>query len=165
MALTTGFQSGAYTGTYNSLSLGLIADAWRIRGTMESHAVRADYYGDSVIDLIRRGGNYFCVFEGLNFAAVMAIAGGVSGAGTMGISSIGCFLAAGGLTKALVLTAKNVSGSCAPSPLTLTAPNSTLAEGFDLEYALGNSLRTVPMMLRLLPYESAGEVYWYSTTG
>lgn len=165
MALSTGFQSGAYTGTWNSSSLGLIADAWRIRQAMEAQAVRADYYGDSVIDLIRRGGNAFVIFEGLNWAAVMAIVGGSSAAGTMGISSVGCFVSAASLAKALVLTAKNLSGVCAPSPSTFTAANTFLAEGFDLEYALGNQLRTVPIMLRCLPYEVAGEVYWFITTG
>ena len=164
MALSTGFQSGSYTGTWNSNALGLITDAWRIRQTMEATAVRADYYGDSVIDQIYRGGNAFCIFEGLNWASVAAIIGGSTSIGTMGIANLGCFTNAGGLAKALVLTARISSGSCAPSPATLTAAATYLAEGFDIEYALSNSLRTLPLMLRLMPYLSAGEVYWYTMT-
>lgn len=164
MALSTGFQSGSYTGTYNSLALGLIVDAWRIRQTFEASAVRADYYGDSVIDQIYRGGNAFCIFEGLNWASVAAVIGGATSIGTMGIANVGCFTNASGLAKALVLTARISSGSCAPSPVTLTAASAYLAEGFDIEYALGNSLRTLPLMLRLMPYLTASEVYWYSMT-
>lgn len=164
MALTTGFQSGSYTGTWNSIALGLITDAWRIRQTMEATAVRADYYGDSVIDQIYRGGNAFCIFEGLNWASVASIIGGSTAIGTMGIANLGCFTGASGLAKPLVLTARIASGACAPSPATLTAALSFLAEGFDIEYALGNSLRTLPLMLRLLPYLSGGEIYWYSMT-
>lgn len=164
MALSTGFQSGSYTGTWNSAALGLIAADWRIRQTFEASAVRADYYGDSVIDQIVRGGNAFCIFEGLDWAAASAIIGGSTAIGTMGISRMGCFTNAGALAKALVLTARISSGSCAPSPATVTAASTFLAEGFDVEYALGNSLRTLPLMLRLMPYLSAGEVYWYTMT-
>ena len=164
MALTTGFQSGAYTGSYNSSALGLITDSWRIRQSMEAQAVRADYYGDSVIDQIYRGGNAFCIFEGLAWASVSAIIGGPTSIGTMGIANLGCFTSSGGLSQALVLTAKNSSGSCAPSPQTLTAPSAYIAEGFDIEYALGNSLRTLPLMLRLMPYLNGGEIFWYSMT-
>lgn len=164
MALSTGFQSGSYSGTWNSGALGLISDAFRIRQTMEANAVRADYYGDSVIDQIYRGGNAFCIFEGLNWAGAAAIIGGSTAIGTMGIASLGCFTNLGGGARALVLTAKNLSGNCAPSPATVTAASSYLAEGFDIEYALGNSLRTLPLMLRLMPYLSGGEVYWYTMT-
>lgn len=164
MALSTGFQAGAYNGAWNSGALGLITDAWRIRQSMEAMAVRADYYGDSVIDQILRGGNAFCIFEGLNWAGAAAIIGGSTSIGIMGIANLGCFTNNGGLAKALVLTAKNSSGTCAPSPQTLTAAATFLAEGFDVEYALGNSLRTLPLMLRLMPYTSGGDVAWYTLT-
>jgi len=164
MALTTGFQSGSYTGTWNSSALGLIADAWRIRQTMEAQGVRADYYGDSVIDLIYRGGNAFCIFEGLAWSSVAAIVGGSTSIGVMGVANLGCFFSNAAIAKALVLTARISSGNCAPSPATVTATLAGLAEGFDIEYSLGNSMRTLPVMLRLLPYAVSSEVNWYVMT-
>jgi len=164
MPLTTGFQSGSYTGTWSGDSLGLITDAWRIRQTFESHAVRADYYGDSVIDLIKRGGNAFCIFEGLQWSSVAVVLGGSTAIGTMGIANLGCLVTNTAFADALVLTARIASGSCAPSPASVTASLATVAEGFDVEYALGNSLRSLPIMLRLLPYLSSSEVYWYQMT-
>lgn len=164
MALTTGFQSGVYNGTWNAVSIGLIAEAWRIRQTMEAQSVRADFYGDSVIDLIYRGGNAFCVFEGLNWAGVTTIVGGSTSIGTMGIASLGCLFGRAGVAKPLVLTAKTATGVCAPSPALITASLTTMAEGFNFEVAYGSTLRTVPMMLRLLPYDVAAEIYWYQMT-
>jgi len=161
MALSTGFVSGSYSGTWNSADIGLIADAWRIRQTMEAQGVRADYYGDSVIDMIYRGGNAFCIFEGLVWASIATmIGGGQSSMGNMGIANLGCFVGLGALGKALVLTARSVS-PCAPAPTTVTASLSYLAEGFDIEYSLGNSMRTVPVMLRLLPTLISAEVKWF----
>lgn len=159
MALTTGFQSGSYSGTYNALDIGLIQDAFRIQQTMEAQGVRADYYGDSVIDLILRGGNAFCIFEGLKWASVSAIVGGPLNIGTMGIANLGSFVGNCGLAKSLVLTAR--ASSCTVSPASITAASAFLAEGFNLEYSLGNSLRVLPIMLRMLPTLISSEVKWY----
>jgi hypothetical protein len=162
MALTTGFMSGSFAGTYDSNTLGLIADAFRIQQTFEAQGVRADYYGDSVIDLIPRGGNAFCIFEGLNWGAVTAIVGGATSIGNMGIANMGSLVGSCGLAKALVLTARNQTcGAAANSPVTITSASTFLAEGFNIEYSLGNSLRTLPIMLRMLPTLISSEVKWY----
>lgn len=160
MGLSSTFMSGRYSGTWNSASLGTIADAFRIRQSMEAQQVRADFWGDSVIDLVYRGGNAFCVFEGLSWTSVTAVLGGATAIGTMGIANVGCLFANAALSKALVLTAAG-SGACAPSPTTITAAAANLAEGFDVEYAMANQLRTVPIMMRLLPTLITSEVYWY----
>ena len=165
MALTTGFRSGSFSGVWGTpaVSLGLIQDAFRIQQTFEAQGVRADYYGDSVIDLIPRGGNAFCIFEGMDWAAVTAIVGGALSIGNMGISKMGSLVGNCGLARPLVLTARNVTcGAVAASPRTITAPSTFLAEGFNIEYSLGNSLRTLPIMLRMLPIlDTDLEVKWY----
>lgn len=160
MGLSASFQSGRYSGTWNSSSLGVISDAFRIRQTMEAQQVRADFWGDSVIDLVYRGGNAFCVFEGLSWTSVAAVVGGATSIGTMGIANVGCLFGNAGLSKALVLTAVG-SGGCAPAPTSITAAAANLAEGFDVEFALANQLRTLPIMMRLLPTLISSEVYWY----
>lgn len=160
MGLSATFQSGRYNGTWDGSSLGVIADAFRIRQAMEAQQVRADFWGDSVIDLIYRGGNAFCVFEGLSWTSIAAVVGGATAIGTMGIANVGCLFGNAGLSKALILTAVG-SGGCAPAPTTITAAAANLAEGFDVEFALANQLRTLPIMMRLLPTLITSEVYWY----
>lgn len=167
MSLTTGFRSGSFSGVWgaspNNYSIGLIAGDFRIQQTFEAQGVKADYYGESVIDLILRGGNAFCIFEGLNWAAITAIVGGALSVGNMGIANMGSLVGNCGYAKPLVLTARNpLCGVVAASPLSITSPKTFLAEGFNIEYSLGNSLRVLPIMLRMLPtLDTDLEVKWY----
>lgn len=119
----------------------------------------SDAYGDSVIDLVYRGGNVFLQFESKAYKAGSITPFWPWGSlGAMGvIGRLGSDVAA-----AMVLTS-TAGTPAAAAPATLTGTKSILAENFPARLLFSSVVRTVPVRLRCLPYDSgAGVIKWFA---
>jgi hypothetical protein len=159
MALDT-FIAGAYTGTYNAVDVGVTEQGYELQ--QESHAQEigpSDAYGESVIDLVYRGGRVHLQFESKAYKAGSTTPFWPWGSlGVMGVvGRLGSNVAA-----AQVLTA-TASTPAAASPASLTATLSILAPNNPARLLFSSVLRTVPVRLLCLPFSSGG-IKWFTTT-
>lgn len=161
MALAT-VVAGNYTNTYNSTSLGQVEDGFRLRWQLAKQNVMSDSYGDTVIDSVLRGANVFLLFTGIEYTAASAAMWPIGALGLIG--QVGRMVEGSSLSKATVLTA--VSGTTAASaPASLTASKTFLSENAQTEILMANRARTVPIELRLYPYDTASSAFgWFTTT-
>lgn len=154
------FIAGPYTATWNGSALGHTENGFALRVSSAAELITADAYGDSVLDGVYRGGNYFVQVVGLEYSSALTAAFWPYGA-------FGVHGQAGRLMTAiaapLVLTA-TAGTPAANSPATLTASKAILAEGQNLETLLACRLRKLPVLWRLLPYTSSGSTIWFSQT-
>lgn len=164
MAIET-FLSGAYTGTYNSVAIGLTRDGYRLRYSMSQQAIdRSDGFADSLLDGVWRGGRVTVSFTTLSYAKGIAVVWPWSSALYIlseTASPIGRL--ASDVAKSLVLTS-TAGTPAATTPATLTATKAIVPPNFDTEILYDSSLREVPIQLALLPVNSAGTVSWATTT-
>lgn len=150
------FVSGTYDWQYNGVSLGVLATPPRLRFSFSAEEVRGDNMGDTIQALINRGGSLYMdlVFEEWDNAAVQAVIWPFAGAADFGhmgsplraipsYPSIGCPLVA------QTLAAIAASGSCAtPAYWGFQA---LLAPGQDVTWAMGSTLRMVPVSMLVFP--------------
>lgn len=151
--------AGPYTCSHNAASPGLTRDGFRLNVERFKTPVQSDYYGESVIDSVIRGGNVSLTWEGIEYAAAVAVltnhqfAAHVL-AGKLDVGST--------LVETTTLTA--VAGTTAAStPASLSSTHSVPMEGQN-ELLFAAQLRTVPITLRFYPYDSSGTVIWFATT-
>ena len=147
MALET-FVAGRYTGTWNAVDMGLQENGFMLSGqSSEELIAKSDAYGDTVLDTIYRGANWFMEFTALGYkAGTIAPLWPFATFGSLGlVGRLGSSLA-----QSLVLTS-TAGTPAATSPTTLTATLAKLAEGFDARLMFDSSLRKVPMRMRMLP--------------
>lgn len=161
MALGT-FIAGPYTSTYASSTLGMMQDGFMIRLRPEKDVVnQSDIYGDTILDAVYRGGNCMVQCLGIEFAKA-AQKSAIWPYGEQNNSSLPAFAFLGtvgfmdvgsSLYAALLLTA--VAGTTAAStPATMSAAQAIMAEQAETEYQKTSRLRTVPLTLRLYPYNA-----------
>lgn len=122
---------------------------------------RTDAYGDTTIDTIYKGGDWFASMTCMEYKAGPIAA--LWPFGTLGLMGVIGRLGYG-ISTALVLTA--IAGTpAASSPASLTATRAILAPGFNTRLLFGPKLRTVPLRFQLLPYLVGGtSPGWFSTT-
>lgn len=160
MALDT-FVSGAYSSAYNSVSVGITQGGFELQQESRGEDIaESDVYGRTIIDSVYQGGNVYLQFESLAYKA-----GSISPfwpwstLGRLGI--IGRL--ASDVAVAMVLTA-TAGTPAAAAPATLTGSKSILSANYNGRLLFHSRLRTVPVRLQLLPYDSGGNIIWFSTT-
>lgn len=156
MALDT-FVAGAYSGTWNGTSVGLVSEGYRMDQNTEAEEITGDYYGRSVIEGVAQGGNVFIEYECLAYKAG-------SLAPFFPFGNLGEMAAPGvlysDLAKTVVLTSTTGTPAVS-SPASLTGSKAMLAAGHNAQLLFASRLRRLPIRQRLLPYIS-GVVRWYT---
>ncbi len=171
--------AGPYNGTYDGLSttdgaglgavaIGLVDRGFEIRLQFAKEAVRADLFGDTIIDNVYRGGNCFLSLIGVEWGAglinLFTTYSGTPGAtptlGVLGqLGTPGVLDSGSAFAGAVVLTA--VSGTTA-TPATFTSSEAIITEDA-ISILESTAYRRVPITLQLLPYLNSVNV-WFTTT-
>jgi hypothetical protein len=147
MALDT-FVAGSYLHTYNGASTGLSEDGYALDQELPQEEVKGDYYGESVIDTITRGGNTFLQFDSLAYkAGSLAAMYPFAGLGIMGLPGL-----LGSDQAAPSVLGATAGTPAANAPASLSASKSLIAPGHNAQLKFQTRLRKVPVRLRLLPY-------------
>ncbi len=159
------FIAGAYTLTWNSLSIGIcLGDEQSplIEYTNFQKPVdNSDRYGRSLIETIYTGGNWVAQYTALEYKAATISTSSPFGPG-LGIMGIIARLGSD-MAQSLIFTS-TVGTPAATAPATLTAAKAILAPNWNLRLVFGPTLRMVPIRQILLPYDSGGSVYWATST-
>lgn len=150
--------AGPYTCSHNGASPGITRDGFRLNIERFKTPIQSDYYGESVIDSVLRGGNVSMTWEGIEYTAALAVLTNHQFAAQV---LAGKLDVASSLVETTTLTA--IAGTqAATNPYTLSTTHSVLMEG-QTELLFAAQLRTVPISLRLYPYESSNVVIWFVT--
>lgn len=157
--LITNPVAGAYTGTYNSVALGMMSDdGYILTATPLAQEVNdTDQFARTLIELIYQGMNFGirCRTKEWNtgMQGAMQVYGAVSAvaAPAFAIGVIGRLGTA--IAKALVLTSTTGTPAVA-SPATLTASSSLLAPNNNLDMAFTSKIREVPLSFVCIPYSA-----------
>lgn len=147
--------AGQYVVTWNGLSAGIMegeASVPTIAQAPKSKPVNStDKYGGTKIESSHLGVDYQAEFVCLEYPLGIPIFWPFGAFGLLGV--IGTFKSL--LAKPLVLTV--VAGTPAVgSPNTITAARSIIADDFQGKLMFGPMVRTVPIRLDLLPYDTTG---------
>lgn len=167
MALAFGpLIAGPYTATYGAVDVGFTLDGYKMTQGWKAEMVdKTDLYGDTLIDMVMRGGDCRISYTSKTYKA------GSTGPfwpwGALGV----LFTAAAPLSRlardvasAFVLTA-TANTPAAATPATLTASKTILAPNVDQMLLFDSKVREVPAVLQCLPYEGAtGTGQFFSTT-
>ncbi len=142
------FVVGAYTGTFDSVALGITDEGYELSWEPRLEAIqKSDVYGDAMIDTIYRGVDYFCQTEFMEYKA-----GPIDAALTFAALGVVGVIGRLGSNEAepLVLTATTGTPAAA-APASLTAPLAILAPGSNPRMQFNSRLRTIPVRFVLLP--------------
>lgn len=159
MALGT-LVVGAFTGALNSVALGMTEEGYELQWEPKSDMInRSDVYGDTMIDFVHRGIDYFMQTEFKEYkAGPIAAAQPWAALGVLGtIGRLGSDVAV-----AMVLTA-TAGTTAAATPATLTANKAILAPNSNPRAQFNSRLRTLPVRMVLLPYDATG-IKFFTTT-
>lgn len=158
------FIAGPYTATFGGTAIGKVEDGFRLNVTFNGEPVTTDDLGDSIQDIVYRGGNVFVDFVLAEYdKAVLAklvhpystTQGAIGRVGKIHLDTDSTFYGAFVLTK---VTGTNATHS------SLTLPKAILAPGFPIDILLASKLRRLPIRLQGLPSGSSGSEIWYSVT-
>jgi hypothetical protein len=144
------FIAGRYTATFNLLSLGQMAEGFRLSHQFFKRLITGDAGGDAPQDGVYRGAEMMLSATALEYnAAGIATAmwpyGSFLTMGTPGRLDVGS-----DIIESIVLTA--IAGTPAATvPATLTLPQCVLAEGFPVDLLFAPDLREVPLRFRVYP--------------
>lgn len=153
MALGT-FIVGAYTGTLNSVALGITDEGYEVQWEQKQETIaKSDVYGDKMIDTYYRGTDWFVQTEFMEYKAG-PIAAAYPWAASMGLEGVIGRLGSD-VGTALVLTA-TASTPAATTPASLTASKCIIAPGSNPRAQYTSRLRTMPVRFVLLPYSDTG---------
>lgn len=158
MALDT-FVAGQYTTTHNAVSVGITEEGFELQQDSKAQNVTpTDAYGESIIDFVYRGGDVYIQFEGKAYKA-----GSIAPFwpwGTLGAMGVIGRLASN-VASATVMTAlAGTPAASAPSSVTTTL--TILAPNNPARLLYNSKLRTVPVRLLVLPYDSGSAVIkWF----
>lgn len=164
MAISWGpIIAGAYTGTYNSVDVGFTLDGFRYGVDWKAEMInQSDLFGDTLIDMVYRGGDAQMTFTSRTFKAGALTpfwpwGQAVSAIGQIFSDALPIGRMARDVAAALVLTGKAATPAVdsTPSLDSLTASKAILAPNTRGELLFDSKARNVPMVLQLLPYESA----------
>lgn len=178
------FVAGRYFNSFASIDTGISDNGIAIQQESRWETIEAsDNYGDSIIDGVYRGGNFYLEYDCKAFKqgsmnpfwpwGGQGSIGGVAGNG-FGVMQYYAPVAggAGGLfplgrlastvSQPTVLTALQNTAYATPGALvvnTLTAAQSILAPNFPARLLFHTRLRQVPIRLLALPYENVVNTY------
>lgn len=165
MALDT-FIAGRYSGTYNSVDVGITRDGYEITLDAEYEDLgETDAWGLSVIDSVWRGGNCFVQFTSTAYKAGvitpfwpfgMALGGLANAANPIG-------RLASDMALAFVLTSTAATPAVA-TPATLTVTKALLAKNSNGRLMFNSKLREVPIRLRCYPNTASGNTSFFTLT-
>lgn len=148
------FVGGWYTGAFAASALGLTRDGFRYRQDILAQEIRGDAYGDSIIDMIYRGGNAMITLVGIEYDSMATQAFSVGGAaGRMGVVGR---LFEPNTAGSLVLTRGSAATTATPTTVTASKGNPV----GQLEFNMENRLREFPLSFQLFPYASGGNTVW-----
>ncbi len=155
--------AGRYTGTWNSLSTGILKDdGFRlIESAKEQQINRTDAFAQTLIETVYQGVDWSMAFTMIeyNAAAVSTIITPWGTLGTVGlVGTLGSAQA-----KSLVLTA-TASTPAAASPATFTATLAKLSPNANVEINFTSAGREVPVRLDLLPSTISSVDKHFATT-
>lgn len=177
MAIET-VVAGHYTGTYNSVSVGFTQSGFELTQESKAEVInQTDAFGDSIIDLVHRGGSVYLMFESKVFkpgAITPFYPWGALGIMYTAAAPLGRLGSA--VASAMVLT--GVAGTPAQSTggsglnrviATLTAPKSILPPDSNLKLLFDMRVRNVPVRLLCLPTDDGAGITlangtWFTTT-
>jgi len=165
MAIAT-VVAGAYGTTYNAVSVGMTVDGFRLSVTSKAEQIdKTDTYGDTLLDLVYRGGTHY-----LDFTCRIYAAGATtpfwpwgSALGTISTTAAPIGRLGTAVAASTVMTA-TANTPAAATPATLTATKSILAPDYNAELLYDSRARTVPVRLALLPSETAGTATVFTMT-
>lgn len=156
---------GNYEVTYDTVLCGLTEGPIRIRENTFIEDVRADEFGDTVIEGIGRGGSVeiAITFKEWKSPVKDKILYPRVTANAAGLHPIPGQLDTD-FAKVLLLTAQPLSPAAIQGPLTITADLAILAPNQDIEWLMGNVQRDVPVIFRLYLFDESGTKKFYNTT-
>lgn len=159
------YIDGAYTGTFNAVAIGPTENGWRLRKSMSGQAIdESDQFGNTLIDFFYRGGSCRISCDAQEYKAGTIAPfwpWGAMGQVITSANPIG--IRASDVAKALVLTS-TANTPAAAAPASITANYSIMAMGQDVNLDYHSRLRTVPIILQLLPYVSSSNTVWFIQT-
>lgn len=155
-AITGDFPPGPYQVTFNGTSVGLMEGPIREQRNIIALPIYATVWGRHVIDYIMQGGGVFVVMVLKEWNA------GSKAAIWPYHASQGNYPVVGELLnpyfKALVLTALAGTPAATEGPVTRTYALSALLPGHNTDITFGPGERNVPLVLGVLPQQSASDV-------
>jgi hypothetical protein len=159
------YIDGAYAGTYNSVAIGPTENGWRLRKTMSGQAIdESDQYGNTLIDFFYRGGSCRLSCDAQEYkAGTIAPFWPWGSMGQVITTANPIGIRASDVAKAVVLTS-TANTPAAAAPASLTATYAVMAPGQDVNLDFHSKLRTVPIILQLLPYASSSNTVWFILT-
>lgn len=158
MGLSYTFIAGAYRPTIGAVSLGQIEDGFNFEYTFTGEPIRGQNLGDSVQDIVYRGGDCFIQFTAIEFSQAGLLSLLWPWHATMGQVGVVGILANNNKADVLVLT--RVAGTPAYYA-TITAEEAILAPGYPVQWLLAPRLKKIPVRLQLLPYGALDAEVWF----
>lgn len=165
MALET-LVAGQYTATYNSVSVGITTYGFVLEQISGAEVIdQTDAYGDSIIDLVYRGGNVYCEFEckGYKPASLTPFWPWSAAMGRMAASATPIGRLGSAVAAPFVLTS-TANTPAAAAPASVTCSIAILAPGYPTRLLYNTQHRVVPIRLLFLPYDSSGNTVWWTQT-
>lgn len=156
---------GNYAVQYDGAPCGLTEGPIRIRENSFVEEVRADEFGDTVIEGIGRGGsvNLLITFKEWKSPVKDKILYPRTAANAAGLHPIPGFLDTD-FAKVLLLTAQTGSPAFDQGPRTITASLAILSPNQEIEWLMGNTQRDVPVLFQLYLFDVIGTKEFYQTT-
>ena len=163
------FVAGAYTAVWDGDVLGTTENGFELEIVYFGEEITGDNYGDTVQDVVHRGGNCFinCVLEEWRQGSVNLISmfdnadpGTPGNIGMIGRMGTAIPDSGASVTGQLVLTHTTLSAA-QDSPTTLTANNAIIAPGFSTRINFNSRLRKIPIRFQLLPYGDSPDERWF----
>lgn len=158
------FIGGRFSGTYNSVDIGMTEQGFTLKQSLMEEVIQeSDLYGGALLDFFYRGGNCQIQCDSKEYKAGSITPFWPWGAlGVMATAAAPIGRRASDVASALVLTA-TAATPAATTPATLTATYAIPAPGFTGELLFNSKLRRVPILLQLLPYVSTNTI-WFALT-
>lgn len=149
------FIAGRFSGTWNALAIGQVADGgFKLSHSFFHRLITGDSFGDTPQDAVFRGGEMFADYTLIeaNAAAAQTLAWPYS-ATNFDMGVIGRLVVGAAIAKSLVLTAL-AGTSAATVPATQTHLLTVLREGFPVDILMASNLREIPISQRIYPSTS-----------
>lgn len=164
MPFDANFVAGRYSATYAAADVGMTREGYTVAQESKNEVIeQSDQFGESVLDMIYRGGAMRCRFESKTYKAGATAPFWPWGAiGTLSTAAAPIGRSAYDTAASFVLTATAATPAAA-APATLTASKSILAPG-SRDLLFDSRLRHVPIELIFLPTLSAGTTTWVALT-
>lgn len=142
---------GPYLVSYAGSDIGDVEGVLMLQVTAHAQLVRANRFGDAIIDFITRGATAFAVMNIKEWtAATKATFWPFSG--TQGLTGLAGRLGSD-IAAALLLTAITGTPAATLGPVTRTYAKAIYAPEFNKEIVLGAEERNIPLTLLCLPTE------------